>query len=381
MSVKILSWVWEHSQMNGPRLLVLLAIADSANNDGWCWLGMDSIAHKARLDTRNTQRYVRDVATAGEIIIYDRKAEDAAANRDYSNLYKVIVPGTNPQPPADLRGKISRRKPSAPAKSTTPTRQNQQGEGGNFTGGEGGNFTGGRVVILPPDPLLDPSGIDPLSNAAGAALPESAQTTAANDAVVQWLPADDPIFAAMDALPAEYPCDAAAINDLIAAWWEWVPLRPVRRGQVVEAKAHFANKANRAFAETLVKRGMTAPDMARLLMDIRSAAAGTRFAALREKPLTFVYAAEMLEDWTRVERARAGLYTPDAPRMTAKRPGITVRVNFDADLSVDEQMRRNPDLWLDVPRPLIAAQPAATEPDDAPDTTPNDLNLIKDIPL
>jgi hypothetical protein len=34
MSVKVMSWVWDHSRAEGTDRLVLLAIADSAEHDG-----------------------------------------------------------------------------------------------------------------------------------------------------------------------------------------------------------------------------------------------------------------------------------------------------------------------------------------------------------
>jgi len=36
MSAKMTSIVWEHSKATGAHRLVMLALADLANDDGWC---------------------------------------------------------------------------------------------------------------------------------------------------------------------------------------------------------------------------------------------------------------------------------------------------------------------------------------------------------
>jgi hypothetical protein len=37
MSIKVMSQVWEHSTRKGTRLLLLLALADFANDEGICY--------------------------------------------------------------------------------------------------------------------------------------------------------------------------------------------------------------------------------------------------------------------------------------------------------------------------------------------------------
>jgi len=40
MSIKVMSYVWEASKAKGSELLLLLAIADHAADDGYCWPGI-----------------------------------------------------------------------------------------------------------------------------------------------------------------------------------------------------------------------------------------------------------------------------------------------------------------------------------------------------
>src|SRR5262245_33961314 len=53
MSVKALSWVWQNSKQKGGALLLELAIADFANDDGEAWPAIKTLATKARMSARN----------------------------------------------------------------------------------------------------------------------------------------------------------------------------------------------------------------------------------------------------------------------------------------------------------------------------------------
>jgi len=59
MSVKIMSLVWEHAPYSEGSLLVLLALADWADDNGVSWPSNNKLAHKARLQRRRVQYIVR----------------------------------------------------------------------------------------------------------------------------------------------------------------------------------------------------------------------------------------------------------------------------------------------------------------------------------
>lgn len=353
MSIKTLAYVWKHSKQKGARLLALLAIADSANEDGWCWLGMEKIAQKARQSATHTRTYVRAIAADGEIIIYDRKTEDGEFN--YSNLYRVVMPDSDPTPPPDLRGTPRQRRPH---KSVGGTHK--------IVGGDTHEIVRGVPTESWGDPLQDPSS-DP-EKIVAPATPDSCDA----DAVV-LLPGDDPAFD--EEVVTEYPCAPADVNALIAAWWEWVPVRPVKRGKVVAAKEHFANRENRAYAENLVKRGVAPADFAAFLGEIRFNQASP-YAYLKDRDMTFCYVAPIVEEWVQADRAENS-YAPESPRITPKRPGVRLSMNMDAPDAL-EQLLNHPDVYVDVPRAYIS--PQAIADDDAADS-PIDLSIIKDIPL
>lgn len=59
MSIKIMNAVWESGPTDHTSLLVLLAMADIADEDGRLWPSVARIAEKARMSERNARRIIR----------------------------------------------------------------------------------------------------------------------------------------------------------------------------------------------------------------------------------------------------------------------------------------------------------------------------------
>lgn len=131
MSVKVMSWVWEHSKADGASLLVLLAIADMASDDGGnSWPSVATLATKARCSERTVQRCLRTLVEAGEMAVQWN------AGRKGSNLYRVLMepdPRQSDTPP-DCH----------PSDTTTPC----QPDTGDTQGQEG-------VTPVSPEPSLN----------------------------------------------------------------------------------------------------------------------------------------------------------------------------------------------------------------------------------
>jgi hypothetical protein len=85
MSTEALTWVWKHSKARGIDRLVLVAIADSANDGDTmrAWLRVKSIAEKAAVSERTVQRSVRELVGIGELVVEQQGAArgDAAASK------------------------------------------------------------------------------------------------------------------------------------------------------------------------------------------------------------------------------------------------------------------------------------------------------------
>lgn len=64
-----MSKVWEHAPCRENCLIVLLALADWADDEGVCWPSIQTLADKARIDRRSAQRIIRKLKSDGLISI------------------------------------------------------------------------------------------------------------------------------------------------------------------------------------------------------------------------------------------------------------------------------------------------------------------------
>ena len=70
MTVKCSTWVWEHSQTTGNDRLVMLALADEADDDGTnCYPSQDRLTEKTRIPKRTVQRCIDRCEQAGEVVV------------------------------------------------------------------------------------------------------------------------------------------------------------------------------------------------------------------------------------------------------------------------------------------------------------------------
>src|SRR5215831_7358450 len=83
MSVRVLSWVFDHSDVaHRGDLLVLLVLADHAHDDGSsAFPSVDSIARKARLTRRGAQLALRRLEAQGAIVAEGRGPKGTTAYR------------------------------------------------------------------------------------------------------------------------------------------------------------------------------------------------------------------------------------------------------------------------------------------------------------
>lgn len=67
MSIKVMTDVWANSQHSGGSLLILLAIADFADDNGYAYPGQDTLATKSRLSRRQVGRIIQSLIKSGEL--------------------------------------------------------------------------------------------------------------------------------------------------------------------------------------------------------------------------------------------------------------------------------------------------------------------------
>lgn len=91
MSIRIMSHVWENGPDDRGELLVLLALADFADDKGRCWPSVTTLAKRARMTTRSVQRIIRKMQGDGKLSI------SIGTGRSGCNEY-ILTPDTGVTP-------------------------------------------------------------------------------------------------------------------------------------------------------------------------------------------------------------------------------------------------------------------------------------------
>jgi hypothetical protein len=115
MSIKVMSHVWEHCRQKGSKKLMMLAIADHADDFGVAFPGVDRLAHKCEMTERNAQAILATLESGGEIKVDFNNGistDHGNTNRYYLIQYRrsLNITGEEISTPA----KIARVKKSAP---------------------------------------------------------------------------------------------------------------------------------------------------------------------------------------------------------------------------------------------------------------------------
>ena len=86
MSVKIMSAVFDKSKTEGNARLILLALADCANEEGTCWPSISTISNMANVYEQTTRKYIGAMERIGLLSVEDRFDKNG---RRTSNIYKI----------------------------------------------------------------------------------------------------------------------------------------------------------------------------------------------------------------------------------------------------------------------------------------------------
>lgn len=86
---------------NATRKLVLLKLADNANDNGVCWPSYEYIADMCEVDRRTVMRHIKTLEEMGFVSVRTRKGEKGNS----SNVYQLNLGSDKLSPPSDTRSR------------------------------------------------------------------------------------------------------------------------------------------------------------------------------------------------------------------------------------------------------------------------------------
>ena len=112
MSVRTMAAVWERSRQTGTHLLMLLAIADFADDEGRAYPSVPTLARKCRMKERNARYILAELVGSRELSVQTGKGPRG------SNVYKIKLASLGMQQGAGVQA-IAGVKQSAPTPCNT----------------------------------------------------------------------------------------------------------------------------------------------------------------------------------------------------------------------------------------------------------------------
>lgn len=84
MSIKVTNWAWARSESRNGARLVLLALADRADDDGFAWPSIEDLCERTKLSERAVQKAITNLVELGELKV------ESGGGRRVRNRYTII---------------------------------------------------------------------------------------------------------------------------------------------------------------------------------------------------------------------------------------------------------------------------------------------------
>jgi Helix-turn-helix domain len=84
MSFKVTNWVWAKSESRNGARLVLLALADRADDTGFAWPSIEDLCERAKLSPRAVQKGIAKLVEIGELEV------ESGGGRRVRNRYRIV---------------------------------------------------------------------------------------------------------------------------------------------------------------------------------------------------------------------------------------------------------------------------------------------------
>ncbi|UTV26411.1 helix-turn-helix domain-containing protein [Photobacterium atrarenae] len=121
MSVRIMSKVWDDPTFRGSTKLIMLCLADFANDEGCCWPSMNRIAQKCGVSISTLKSQLNKLCDSGHIRKETRKKVTSSGEiTNDTNLYWIVTESLGG--PESDPGQNSPRPKSDPGQNSAPGR-------------------------------------------------------------------------------------------------------------------------------------------------------------------------------------------------------------------------------------------------------------------
>lgn len=96
MSVRVMSLVWEDESLSATDKIVMLSLADHADDEGYCYPSISRLTRRTGLAERTVQNAVKRLKSDGKLHV------NLNAGRGHSNLYRVTPTPASYAPPQQM---------------------------------------------------------------------------------------------------------------------------------------------------------------------------------------------------------------------------------------------------------------------------------------
>lgn len=84
MSFKVTNWAWSRSESRNGARLVMLALADRADDDGFAWPSIEDLCERTKLSPRAVQKAITNLVELGELKV------ESGGGRRVRNRYTIV---------------------------------------------------------------------------------------------------------------------------------------------------------------------------------------------------------------------------------------------------------------------------------------------------
>lgn len=87
MSIQAMSWVFTLSKLDPYKKIVLMSLADNANDEGYCWPSMDTIAYKSSMSKTTVRRHIKSLEELNLLTKHQRTRSNGSTGTNYFHLH------------------------------------------------------------------------------------------------------------------------------------------------------------------------------------------------------------------------------------------------------------------------------------------------------